>query len=84
MFETLDEINCNLGGVRNFPLTADQISNLPEKNETDHCTFSWHPGGAYFAFVDGSVRFLSENLELRTFWLLGDRMDAALIQELSQ
>jgi prepilin-type N-terminal cleavage/methylation domain-containing protein/prepilin-type processing-associated H-X9-DG protein len=84
MFETLDEINCNMGGVRNFPLSTDQINSLPEKSETDHCTFSWHTGGAYFAFGDGSVHFLSENLELRTFWLLGDRMDDALIRELDQ
>jgi len=82
MFETLDEINCGLGGNTNFPLNDDQIARLPDKVETNNCTFSWHPGGAFFAFVDGSVHFLSETLELRTFWLLGDRMDDAVIREL--
>jgi prepilin-type N-terminal cleavage/methylation domain-containing protein/prepilin-type processing-associated H-X9-DG protein len=82
MFETQDAINCNMSGVRNFPLTTEQISQLPDTNETDDCAFSWHSGGAYFAFVDGSVRFLSENMELRTFWLLGDRMDNETIREL--
>jgi prepilin-type processing-associated H-X9-DG protein len=52
--------------------------------EPDDCAFSWHTGGAYFAFVDGTVRFLSEDLEIRTFWLLGDRMDDEVIQELGR
>ena len=82
MFETLDQINCNIGDARSFPLTSEQIDRLPEKIETNNCSFSWHPGGAFFAFGDGSVHFLSESLELRTFWLLGDRMDSALLGEL--
>jgi prepilin-type processing-associated H-X9-DG protein len=81
MFETDDQINCNIGGVRNFPLTDEQIDLLPHV-EADDCAFSWHTGGAYFAFVDGSVRFLSENMELRTYWLLGDRMDDEVIRDL--
>jgi prepilin-type N-terminal cleavage/methylation domain-containing protein/prepilin-type processing-associated H-X9-DG protein len=82
MFETLDQINCNIGDARSFPLTSEQIDRLPEKIETNNCSFSWHSGGAYFAFGDGSVHFLSESLELRTFWLLGDRTDSALLSEL--
>jgi prepilin-type N-terminal cleavage/methylation domain-containing protein/prepilin-type processing-associated H-X9-DG protein len=82
MFETQDAINCNIGGVRNFPLSDEQIARLPDTNETDDCAFSWHTGGAYFAFVDGSVHFLNENMELRLFWLLGDRMDNEVIREL--
>jgi len=82
MFETEDAINCNMSGVRSFPMNAEQIEQLPDKNETDDCAFSWHPGGAFFAFVDGSVHFLNENMELRTFWLLGDRMDNEVIRAL--
>lgn len=82
MFETVDQINCNIGSVRTFPLTSDQIDLLPDKIETNNCTFSWHTDGAYFAFGDGSVHFLTESLDLRTFWLLGDRMDSALLGEL--
>jgi prepilin-type N-terminal cleavage/methylation domain-containing protein/prepilin-type processing-associated H-X9-DG protein len=82
MFETQDAINCNMSGVRTFPLNSNQIDQLPDGNETDDCAFSWHTGGAYFAFVDGSVHFLNENMELRTFWLLGDRMDNEVIGEL--
>jgi prepilin-type N-terminal cleavage/methylation domain-containing protein/prepilin-type processing-associated H-X9-DG protein len=84
MFKTHDPINCNMGGVRSFPLSDEQIAvlTLPEGNESDDCSFSWHTGGAYFAFVDGSVHFLSENIDLRTYRLLGDRMDDEDVREL--
>lgn len=83
MFETEDPINCGIGGIRSFPLSASDMKrfNPPNPEPTD-CSFSWHAGGAYFAFVDGSVRFLTENLERHTFWLLGDRMDDEVIREL--
>jgi prepilin-type processing-associated H-X9-DG protein len=81
MFETLDAINCNIGGVRSFPLSKDERAQMPGY-EPDDCAFSWHTGGAYFAFVDGSVHFLNEDMELRKFWMLGDRMDNEVICEL--
>ena len=37
--------------------------------------YSHHPGGAMFVFVDGSVHFLSETLDLTTFRRLADRQD---------
>ena len=52
---------------------------LPGGSAQDDCAYSFHVGGAFFAFVDGSVHFLSENLELRTFWLLGNRVDGEII-----
>jgi prepilin-type N-terminal cleavage/methylation domain-containing protein/prepilin-type processing-associated H-X9-DG protein len=82
MFKTEDPVNCNLGGARSFPLSAAQIATLPEGNESDDCAFGWHTGGAFFAFVDGHVRFLSENIDLRTYRLLGDRMDEEDIRSL--
>lgn len=36
---------------------------------------SRHTGGAQFAFADGSVRFVSENIDLQTFSHLGNRED---------
>jgi len=41
---------------------------INNSNEWGHCFYSFHPGGANFAFVDGSVRFLAEQTDL---WLLG-------------
>lgn len=34
---------------------------------------SWHVGGATFAMGDGSVRFLSENIDITTYRALGSR-----------
>jgi prepilin-type processing-associated H-X9-DG protein len=33
----------------------------------DDCAFSFHAGGAQFAFADGSVHFLSENIASDTY-----------------
>jgi prepilin-type processing-associated H-X9-DG protein len=84
MFETKDPINCSIGGARAFPLSPSELERLEliAGPEPDDCTFSWHPGGAYFAFVDGSARFLSDDMDFRTFRLYGDRMDDEIIREL--
>jgi prepilin-type processing-associated H-X9-DG protein len=34
-----------------------------------------HSGGANFAFVDGSVRFIQESIDMRTYQYLGHRTD---------
>ena len=70
LFKTEDVINCNAAGVA-FPLAPEQLSLFPD----DDCAYSWHVGGAFFGFVDGSVHFLTEDLDLRAFMLLGDRLD---------
>jgi prepilin-type processing-associated H-X9-DG protein len=37
---------------------------------SDDCAFSFHTGGAQFLFGDGSVRFLSENIDIIMYgWL---------------
>jgi prepilin-type N-terminal cleavage/methylation domain-containing protein/prepilin-type processing-associated H-X9-DG protein len=36
---------------------------------------SWHPGGANFVMADGSVQFLRESIDHRTYQLLGCRND---------
>ncbi len=69
MFKTQDVINCRLGGPRAFPLSATELEQLPGGSNQDDCAYSWHVGGGYFGFVDGSVHFLTENLDLRVFAL---------------
>jgi prepilin-type N-terminal cleavage/methylation domain-containing protein/prepilin-type processing-associated H-X9-DG protein len=40
---------------------------------------SWHVGGAHMGFADGSVTFLSENMDLTTYRLLGPIADGNII-----
>lgn len=78
LFKTQNLINCNIGGA-SFPLSQwERDVKLPQGSASDDCAFSWHVGGAFFGFVDGSVHFLTEDLDLTTFALLGDRRDGEL------
>ncbi len=43
---------------------------------------SHHPGGSHFVLVDGSVHFLSETIDPRTFGYLGARNDGEIVQDL--
>jgi prepilin-type N-terminal cleavage/methylation domain-containing protein len=78
LFKTEWPINCNIGGAA-YPLSQFDRTRLPSGSGQDDCAFSWHPGGAFFGFVDGSVHWLSENLELKTFALLGMRNDGEVL-----
>ncbi len=82
MFKTRDPVNCNLGGPRQFPLSDQDAKYLPSGSGSDDCSYSWHPGGAHFGFVDGSVHFLTEDTDVRIFQLLGDRRDEQVFSEL--
>lgn len=80
LFKTRDPINCNLSGF-SMPLTEFEEDRLPGGTRSDDCSMSWHPGGAQFAFVDGSARFLSDALDRRVFVLLGERVDGEVIHD---
>lgn len=43
---------------------------------------SWHVGGASFALADGSVKFISENINLTTYQALGSRDGGEVIGEI--
>jgi prepilin-type N-terminal cleavage/methylation domain-containing protein len=80
MFKTQDLINCGISGVKTFPLSQADVLRMPGGSAQDDCSFSWHNNGAFFGFVDGSVRFFVEDVELRVLALMGDRMDEQILQ----
>jgi prepilin-type N-terminal cleavage/methylation domain-containing protein/prepilin-type processing-associated H-X9-DG protein len=40
---------------------------------------SFHPGGANFAFCDGSVKFLKDSTNIQTIWALGSRAGGEIV-----
>lgn len=44
-------------------------------NQFDDCFASLHQGGVTFLFADGSVRFVSDNINMQTYSYLGDKAD---------
>jgi len=54
------------------PINAWKDTSLPGVVVELSCG-SYHPGGAMFGFVDGSVRFLSETLEIAVYRAYGSR-----------
>jgi len=69
----------NWNRVNNLAAAQVQINLAPVTNwglSWDARTFgSYHPGGCHFAMADGSVHFVSENIDLDTYRSLGNRHD---------
>jgi prepilin-type processing-associated H-X9-DG protein len=74
LFETnkKNPINCELS-----PKSIDYF----KKAKEDSCAFSWHTGGAYFLFADGSVHFLEETIDVVTYENLGNIADGQVVSD---
>jgi hypothetical protein len=49
------------------------------RSADDDCAFSWHDGGAFFAFADGSVHFLPEDIDIDTYYNMGTKNDGNVL-----
>ncbi|WP_010581660.1 DUF1559 domain-containing protein [Schlesneria paludicola] len=58
-------------GGQSLPLTT--------LNQFDDCFASLHTGGVMFLFADGSVRFISDNINMKTYSYLGDKADGNVV-----
>jgi prepilin-type N-terminal cleavage/methylation domain-containing protein/prepilin-type processing-associated H-X9-DG protein len=76
----------------NFPTCRD-VPPGHDKDSQKNCNWwaNWntsagfksrHPGGANFVFADGSVHFVSENIDYRNYQRLGCRRDGEPVEEL--
>jgi len=64
-----------INGRTNSPINCQCSPTDMVRCINDDCAFSYHPGGAQFAFCDGSVRFISQNIEIRTYCHIHGRDD---------
>ena len=94
LYKTEFSINCEFGAVKAFWKENDDPSvnrareklhsYLDDRNRSDvnDCAYGWHPGGVVCVFVDGSVHFLSDELDHRTHMYLGNPDDGQIMQGL--
>ncbi len=76
----------------NYPIEdpglPDFVANCSVCRDKDHCLMNWHvtwgfkskhPNGVNFCFVDGSVHFISQDIDHQTYQYLGCRDDGQTI-----
>ncbi|QDT46943.1 Type II secretion system protein G precursor [Symmachiella dynata] len=85
--------NAGDGNAKDFPVwigTNDQHQNVVKETQPtkppngatcDDCFASQHTGGVFFLFADGSVHFISENIDGQTYSDLGDKADGNVVGE---
>lgn len=68
-----------INGRYNSPINARTSFNKMFLAVNDDNAFSYHVGGAQFVLGDGSVRFISENIDTVTYDYLHDKRDGGVI-----
>jgi prepilin-type N-terminal cleavage/methylation domain-containing protein len=70
-----DDEMIRTNGRTSAPINAFTNPNNWARAINDDSAASYHTGGAFFTFCDGSVKFLSENMSIQTYGNLHDRRD---------
>ena len=70
-------INGRYGSVINGRVSFNKMAQAIN----DDNAFSYHVGGAQFTLGDGSVRFISENIDVVTYDYLHDKRDGGILGE---
>ncbi len=73
-----------INGRTNSPINCQCNPNSMILAINDDCAFSYHTSGAQFAFCDGSVHFISENVAISTYCNLHDRRDGEVLGDWGQ
>lgn len=68
-----------INGRYNSPINARVSFNRMALAVNDDNAFSYHSGGAQFCMGDGSVRFITENIDVVTYDYLHDKRDGGVI-----
>jgi prepilin-type N-terminal cleavage/methylation domain-containing protein len=71
-------INCEIY-PKSFDGFVERAAGRPPGPRDDDCAFSWHDGGAFFAFADSSVHFLRDEIDMRTYEDLGTKNDGHVV-----
>uniref|UniRef100_A0A7C4QNQ0 DUF1559 domain-containing protein n=1 Tax=Schlesneria paludicola TaxID=360056 RepID=A0A7C4QNQ0_9PLAN len=74
-----DDEMVRVNGRTTAPINAATNFNNWARAINDDSAASYHVGGAFFTFGDGSVRFLSENISMVIYDRLHDRRDGEIL-----
>lgn len=75
MFGNGQDETVRINGRTESPINAQVTPSTMAFAINDDNAFSFHSGGAHFAFCDGSVQFLSQNISTSTYCNLHDKRD---------
>jgi prepilin-type processing-associated H-X9-DG protein len=88
--QTIQPINWKIDRINPFPgfVSCGCNASTNPSGDPARCIMNWavtwgfksnHPNGANFALVDGSVHFISQNINMRTYQHLGCRDDGQAV-----
>jgi len=64
----------------NYRKGIDRLENFRSNWDRNFGFYSWHPGGAQFVMIDGSVRFIPDTVNTATYRALATSMGTEVVQ----